>query len=383
MQKSSLLSIDLETIYQNLDLVAHTGHIMVMVKGNAYGTDPVALSLFLQEHYFKKERRIAFLGVSHVAEGVQLREAGIHVPIFVISAPPNSADAVVQYRLTPAIHSEEELFALNAAARKEHVKLPIHLACNSGMNRFGVSAKEGLQLIKALQSAHFLELEGAMTHFAAAEDPIFDSFTLEQISRFKTFVDSLPFRPLWVHAANSAGAVRFSLPFCNLSRIGLGFLGYGICMQNAKPALQLTTSLCAIRRCQSGDTIGYHRTFRVPKDCLIGIIPFGYYDGYPRSITGKGYTLIRGKKASIVGSICMDFTMIDLSNIPNPKVEEPVILFGEELPLENLALWAETDIREILVRISPRVERVWKTQQSQDSNGIRITKSLSNSFLSF
>jgi Alr-MurF fusion protein len=358
MQSSSSLRVDLSVIHNNLKrLTATFGHVMVMVKANAYGTDPLLLSKFLK---LGKWREIPFLGVSHVWEGIRLRQAGITTPIFVIAAPPYEAETVAYYQLTCAASSLEEVESLNLAAKKYGKKLPLHLHLDTGMNRFGVSKHFATTLYQAIRNASHLHLEGIMTHFAAAESPAFDPFTQEQIRAFKQFVDSLPALPRWIHAANSAGAVRFPLPFCNLVRIGLGVMGYGICLEGVEPAFSFTTLLASITSGEKGESVGYHCTYKIEKErARIGVIPVGYHDGFHRSLSGKGYVLIRGKKAPMIGVICMDFMMIDLTDIPEAQVGDEVQLFGPGLSIETLAKWAKTDVRELLVSLPPRVERLW------------------------
>lgn len=358
MPSSSSLTIDLSVIHNNLKkLVSSFGNVIVMVKANAYGTDPVLLSKFLQMWDLKG---IPYVGVSHVHEGVRLREAGITLPIFVIAAPPYEAELAAAHRLTCAVSSFEEVERLNVAAKKYGQILPVHLHLDTGMNRFGASYEKGLRLHSAILNSSNLHLEGIKTHFVAAETGAFDPITNGQITRFKHFIDSLPTLPRWIHASNSAGAVRFALPFCNLARIGLGIIGCGPCLEGSNQALQFTTKVASIRTLNKGETVGYHCKYTNPKEKgLIGVIPVGYHDGLQRSISGKGYVLIGGKKAPMIGTICMDFTMIDLTDLPEVQVGDEVVLFGPELSPEILADWAQTDVRELLVHIPERVKRVW------------------------
>jgi alanine racemase/UDP-N-acetylmuramoyl-tripeptide--D-alanyl-D-alanine ligase len=228
------------------------------------------------------------------------------------------------------------------------------------MNRLGVSKAQAIHLYRAIKNASYLHLEGAMTHFAAAESPTFDSFTYNQIDQFKQFLDMLPSRPRWIHAANSGAAVRFNIPFCNLVRIGLGAVGYGYCLDGVKPALSFTSSLASISFSNKGETVGYNCTYKIKKHrSRIGVIPVGYHDGFHRVISGKGYVLIRGKKAPMIGTICMDFMMIDLTEVPEAEVGDEILLFGSGLSPEIIAAWAKTDVRELLAGLPLRVRRLW------------------------
>ncbi|MCH9626292.1 MAG: Alanine racemase 1 [Chlamydiales bacterium] len=380
MLRSSTLSIDLDAIHHNMLQFIHTQkQIMVMVKANGYGTDAVILSKYIQKHL---RAHVPFLGVSHVSEGVHLREAGIEMPIFVISSPPFLADAIVEYNLTAAISSIEEVNALNQAAQKHQQRVSIHLYLNTGMNRFGTQTELLDKLTQTIQHSSNLYLDGVMTHFIGADNPELDSLTHKQISIFQNFVTSLPQPPRWIHAANSAGATRFSLPFCNLARIGLGILGYGTCPPSVQPTLTLTTTLNSINPCKKGEGVGYNHAYRMPhENGRIGLIPFGYYDGYSRSMEGKGYAIIREKKAPMIGIFCMDFIMLDITHIPEAQVGERVVLFDASLSPEIAADLEKTNVREILVRLSSRIKRNWlftpkPKLENESTNSKRISNAL-------
>jgi alanine racemase len=282
------------------------------------------------------------------------------LPIFVISISPSEAADAAAYSLSPSISNQEEAEALNQQGRQHNKIIPVHLHLDTGMNRFGSSIGEANNLYTTIMQASNLCLEGLWTHFVSAESEMFDSFSFKQILCFKQFLDSLPIKPKWIHIANSAGAVRFDLSFCNLARIGLGYVGYGTSLPTANKALSLTTRLSAIKYAQKGESVSYHRSHIVTQDnTRIGVIPFGYFDGFPRVLSGQGYVLICGKKAPIIGVICMDFTMIDLSNIPEANVGDQVTIFDSNLSPEVIASWAQTDVREILAHLPHRIKRVW------------------------
>lgn len=358
MLKSSCLHIDPSSIQHNLELLGKNQAVMVMVKGNGYGVGSIQFAQFIQN---LNNPSIPFLGVSHVSEAVELRESGITLPIFVISAPPYEADLVVNYQLTPAISSFEEAKALEKAAQKKQLSLPVHLFLETGMNRFGLKSDQALNLYTYCMNSPSLTLEGLLSHFSSAEETRLDSDTHEQTRCFHEFLSILPSPPRWVHLANSAGDARFSFPSCNLKRIGLAALGYSLFEQNLRPALTLESPLTFISDCKRGEKVGYSDCYTFQKERgRIGIIPFGYYDGFSGSLARSGgYVLHGGQKAAIIGKICMDFTLIDLSDCPLAKVGDTLTLFGPSLPPEQLAEWQGIDIREVLVRISPRVSRHW------------------------
>ncbi len=350
MPSSSVLKVDLDAIEQNVKLFAEKGAVMAMIKANGNGTDAIRLAPYL------KKFGVYYLGVAHVHEGVALRKAGIEMPIFVLSAPPYEADLVARYGLEPAVSTLEEVVALNKVATEV---IPVHLNINTGLNRFGAEPEEVAFLVDTIQQAPHLRLEGLMTHFAAADRAELDPFTEKQIARFKTCIDAIQKAPRWIHAANSAGALRCALPFCNLSRIGLGLFGYGA-SHPFRPALSFESHLCAIRYPKKGETIGYQCSYTVPIETMrLGVIPVGYYDGVHRHYKEKGYVLVHGKKAPRVGVICMDFMFVDLTTIPEAKVGDRAILFGSNLSPETVAQWGHTDVREVLTSIGPRTERLF------------------------
>jgi len=356
MQNCSYLSIDLGAIEANLKILQTKGvELMPMVKANAYGTHAIALTRFYEK------RGIQIVGVSHVEEGICLRKAGIGLPVFVLSAPPFEAARVAKWDLEPAVSSIEEIEALEHAATAAKKKLHVHLHVNTGMNRFGTSAENFAPLLEMIKKATHLIYNGIMTHFAAADTPQFDDFSHKQIALFKEIVDAHTVLPRWIHMANSAGTLRFPLPFCNLARVGVALLGYGSDIRERGsffPSLSLHSYIANIAACKKGDTIGYERAYKIEKEsALVGIIPFGYHDGLHRCYSGSSHVLVKGERAPILGKICMDFLMIDLTEIPNVKVGDPVEVFNASLRPETVAEWGNTDVRQLLACLGPRVQR--------------------------
>ncbi len=347
---SGQLLIDLEAIRFNLQQISSAGRaIMPMIKANGYGTDAVSLSRFFQTC------RVPFVGVSHVSEGVLLREEGITLPIFVLCAPPFDAQRVVQFQLQAAVCTFDEARALNQMAK--HHPLPVHLHVNTGMNRFGVSYQKAPKLAQYINSLPALKLEGVMTHFSTTDDPLSDPFVFKQIHRFKTVVDQLSPKPRWIHAAKTC-MLDLDLPFCNLARVGLAIFGLGSDKKGLKEALSLQSHLVAITHGRRGERVGYDTGHLIAKkEARIGIIPLGYHDGIHRHYAGTGYVLIRGKKAPMIGHICMDFMMVDITDIPDANVGDRVVLFGPHLSPLLFAKWGKTSVRELLVCLGPRIQR--------------------------
>lgn len=354
MSNSSTLYIDLDALEHNVNRLSKNYSIMAMVKANAYGTDAVTISSYL------KKFGVPMLGVAQVQEAVVLRKAGIDLPIFVLSAPPFEAKTIVKYNLQPAVSSFEEADALKAAAKD---KLHVHLHVNTGMYRFGIDCEKAIELSKYIQQTDSLHLEGIMTHFTSSDSPEMDCITKEQALSFKKVVDSIEPRPRWIHAANSYGSVRFSLPFCNMTRVGIGLFGYcsdgNFFNYDLKPALTLQSKLVFIDTPKKGDSVGYYGAYKVAKSNMrIGVVSFGYHDGLHCHYKEKGYVLINNKKAHMIGNICMDFIMVDLSEIPEARVGDTVTLFDSYLRPETVAAWGESSVKEFLSNIGGRTQRV-------------------------
>lgn len=354
MPNSSYLYIELDCIKRNLQKIAKktTCSLLPMVKADAYGTSSAKMATFFQSC------QVPLLGLSHVNEAIHLRKAGIHMPLFVINAPAFEAEKIVEYQLEPAVGSIEEISALAFHAQRKRQKIFVHLDVNTGMNRFGVNWQEAHKIATYIQGQPFLKLQGVMTHFAAADNILFDPFSREQIERFQQVLKNISPLPRWIHAANSAGSLRFDLPFCNLARVGLAL--YGIGFENLELALKLESHLSAITIGYQGETIGYDRSFKIEEDQMrIGIIPCGYHDGIHRRYQNEGYVLIHGKKAPMIGHICMDFLMVNLKEIPEAKVGDIAVIFDRQLRPETLAKWGKADVRELLSCLGPRIERVF------------------------
>jgi alanine racemase/UDP-N-acetylmuramoyl-tripeptide--D-alanyl-D-alanine ligase len=279
------------------------------------------------------------------------------------------------------VGERENILALAQAAKQNKKGVKVHLHVDTGMNRLGCRIEEALALAKEIENTPYLKLEGVFTHFAASENPEEDFFTKGQINRFNEMLDELSkngISPPYTHAANSAGAARFSLPMCNMVRIGLSL--YGLSPSKAakealelRPALTLTSRIVGINKCKSGDSVSYGRNYRIEKEnARIAVIPIGYFDGIHRSYSGKGFLMIRGKKAPIVGNICMDFMMADITHIPEAAINEPVLIFGEDefgnsYPAEEIALLGNTIVYELIACLGPRIQRVFIHEETEKS----------------
>lgn len=368
--------VNLAAIAQNIQTirskVGHSTRLMVMVKALAYGTDDVQIAKFLESC------GVDILGVSYVDEGIALKRAGVNQSIFVINAAVYEAAKVVKWDLEIGVSDTALIDAVAAEAKNQNKQIKTHLHIDTGMSRFGCRVEEALKLAKHIQKYPQLILEGIMTHFACADDPAQDHFTLEQTTRFDKAIASLEangFHPRWKHAANSSGAVRFSFPNYNMVRIGLG--AYGLHSSptvgeaiDLRLALSLMTRIVGINVCKKGETISYGRAYKVEqKSQRIGVLPIGYFDGLHRNYSGKSDVMVRGRRAPMIGKICMDFMMVDLTDIPQASIGDPVLIFGEDeygnyLSAEELAASGDSIVHELITCLGPRIHRIFVHEEA-------------------
>ncbi|MBN9377851.1 MAG: alanine racemase [Chlamydiales bacterium 38-26] len=366
------IQTNIETIRKKIGL--HT-RLMVMVKAFAYGTDEIRIGKFLSTC------GIDILGVSYVDEGVALKRAGTTQAIFVINAAIYEVTKVVKWELEVGVSEKNLIWALGREAENQNKKIKVHLHVDTGMSRLGCRPEEALELAKCINACPSLILEGVMTHFACSDNPLDDEFTLQQSRRFDQVLAELKSQGIkthWIHASNSSAVMRFDFPQYNMARIGLA--AYGLyCSEATKKAMQLRLSLTLVSRvvginlCKAGDTISYGRNYRVERDLQkIAVLPIGYFDGLHRNYSGKGYVLIRGQKAPMVGSICMDFMMVDVTDIDDVSIGDSVLIFGEDeygqyLPPENLALQGDSIVHELITCLGPRIQRVFISEEANQN----------------
>ncbi|MBA3602049.1 MAG: alanine racemase [Parachlamydiaceae bacterium] len=362
--------INLDAIESNIARLRNklpTGtRLMIMVKAFAYGTGELQLAKFLGQ------RDIDILGVSNVDEAVALKNEGVSQAIFVIHAALYEASKVAKWGFEVGVSDELMIQKLNEEARKLGREIKVHLHIDTGMGRFGCRPEDSMRLGRIIAASSNLEFEGIMTHFPSADIPVDDSFTLQQSKRLDDIVEGLCDEGIvikWRHASNSSAAIRFEFPQYNMVRIGLAL--YGLRSSEAlqpidlRLALSLTTRIVGINVCKRGDTISYGRSYIVEQEeQRIAILPLGYFDGLHRNYSNKGYVIIRGMKAPMVGKICMDFMMVDVTHIPYASVGDPVLIFGEDeygqyLPAEEFARNGNSIVHELITCLGPRIQRVF------------------------
>ena len=374
LHRPTWVDVDLDALAANLGIVRNrvdSRAILAVVKANAYGHGAVPVARALQDEGVDQ------LGVALPEEGVELRRAGIRLPILVLGGfTPTQAEMVLANELTPAVYRIDQIRALSAAAKRRHIVATAHLKIDTGMGRLGVPTSDVPSIIPTLEAAkEELRLTGVFSHFAVADDPG-DPFTRHQIGLFEGALEALRgrgIRPDQVHIANSASVMDHPPAWMSLVRPGIILYGYPpsekMSMLPIRPVLSFRTRIIYIKEIPVGTSLGYGRTFVAKRRSRIASLPVGYDDGLPRLLSNRGHVLIRGHEAPIVGRISMDLTTVDVSDIPDAVLGDEVVLIGSDgelnLGADNLALWAGTIHWEILCGIGSRVPRCYRHGQKR------------------
>ncbi|MGK7396389.1 MAG: bifunctional UDP-N-acetylmuramoyl-tripeptide:D-alanyl-D-alanine ligase/alanine racemase [Candidatus Cyclobacteriaceae bacterium M3_2C_046] len=362
----TVLEINLDHLTQNLNFyrkqLAPTTRIMVMVKAFAYGSGSFEVANLLQFH------KVDYLAVAYADEGISLRAHGISTPVMVMNPSPESLGKMMEFQLEPEIYNIKLLKSLINHQRPYEDVINIHLKLDTGMHRLGFEAKDLDELIKMLKSNPQINVKSIFTHLAGADDEIFNEFSHQQVSRFKSMSslikENLNIDPL-LHVLNSAGIIRFPHFQFDMVRLGIGLYGVEVndLKQNQLVAIStLKTRISQIKQIHPSETVGYSRKGKVDQISRIATIGLGYADGFSRAFSnGKGKVMVNGKLVPVIGNVCMDMTMINVTGIQADEGDE-VIIFGPELPLQHLAQAIDTIPYEILTNVSERVKRVFFTE---------------------
>ena len=335
--------------------------LMVMVKAFGYGSGNYEVSNILQFH------RADYLTVAFADEGVELRRAGINLPIMVMSPEINSYDNIIKYHLEPEVFSFRNLELIERTLAVTGVTSPlnVHVKLDTGMHRLGFSLKELPELIRRIQANPLIHVRSVFSHLATADNPEEDDFTMSQIRVFEQgsqmIVDAFPYKVLR-HILNTAGITRFTKYQFDMVRLGIGLYGVPTCKADEgvlETVVSLKTTINQIKEVPAGDSIGYNRHGRAVHDMRIGIVPIGYADGLSRLLgNGNGKFYINGQQVPIVGDICMDMCMLDLTGV-EAKEGDIVVVFDAEHSINDIAKACQTIPYEVMTRISQRVKRVY------------------------
>ena len=361
----TVLEINMDALVHNLNyfkskIGPHTD-IMVMVKAFSYGMGSHEVAHILEYN------NVAYLSVAYTDEGIELRKAGVQLPIMVMNPDEPSYDALIRHRLEPEIFSLRTLRAFIGACKSYAAgqKQAIHLKLDTGMHRLGFESKEIPVLTGLLNENPSVKVASVFSHLAAADDPGHDNFTKSQIAQFKQMAETLrkslgySFRR---HILNTVGILRFPESQYEMVRLGIGLYGYSAnseAMSNQIPSSRLKTIISQIKHLNAGETVGYQRSGEINAISRIATLPIGYADGFNRSLgNGRGEVSIQGRRAKTVGNICMDMCMVDVSDIPCKEGDE-VEVFGNDISMNELAEKMGTIPYEVITSISRRVKRVY------------------------
>ncbi|MCH8903320.1 MAG: bifunctional UDP-N-acetylmuramoyl-tripeptide:D-alanyl-D-alanine ligase/alanine racemase [Bacteroidetes bacterium] len=363
----TVLEINLNALADNLNfyrsLLKPETKIMAMVKAFSYGGGSFEIANTLQFN------RVDYIAVAYADEGAELRRSGIHLPIVVMSPEEQSFDSLIALDLEPVIYTEQLLKSFHKALINSlggpKTNYPVHIKLETGMHRLGFNSEEITGLLTYLTGQEELQVKSVFSHLAAGETPEQDDFTHSQFESFQSsmslFKTELGY-PVLGHILNSAGIVRFPDFQFEMVRIGIGLYGIdtsGTHNDRLKNVSRLKTTITQIKTVKKGESVGYGRKAMIEKEMKVGVIGIGYADGFKRQLgNGLGEVYVNGHITRIIGNICMDMSMIDLTNVEAQEGDE-VLIFGEEMPIQAIAAKLETIPYEILSTISRRVKRVY------------------------
>jgi alanine racemase len=371
--KPNWVEIDLDAIAYNCrqikKWIGEKTELMAVVKGNAYGHGAVMVSKTALENGATR------LAVARVDEGIQLRKAGVEAPILVLGyVPVDEMEEVVRWRITPPIIHWHTARAVSELSSSQGVVTPVHVKVETGLGRFGLLPDEVVDFVKRLITLPSIRLEGLYTHFAVADEQSEDSkaYTRKQFETYMKVVQdleeagiSIPIR----HVCNSPATLDFPEAHLDMVRPGTAIYGHYYPDQvppysvSLRPAISLRTRVGRIRTLPAGSSIGYGRTYTTTKPTTVALLPIGFGDGYSRRLSNKGLVLIRGKRAPIVGRVCMDQTIVDVSAIPDVQLDDEVVLFGrqngEEITTYEVGALMDSNFAVAITAIAARVPRVY------------------------
>ncbi len=367
---NTYVNIDLDIIARNFDIVQQKAgtDVMAVVKADAYGHGAIQVARLLQD-------KCRFFGVSSMLEARELRQAGLTTPILILGHTPVAHfPTAVAENIRPTIFHYEDALALSAEAMRQGRTAPFHFAIDTGMSRIGFQAtEEAAELCVKIAKLPGLFAEGIFSHFAGADCENLDKARL-QAEKFDFFVELLRQKGLSIpirHMDNSAGIANFEKHY---ELVRAGIVLYGMYPSEfvaqdrlpIRPALQWRSRVTHVKTLEAGREISYGGTFVTTKPTVVATVPAGYADGYRRGLSGKFYVLIRGQKAPILGRICMDQMMVDVTGIPGVQPEDPVVLVGRdgaaEITMEEISAATDSFNYEFVCGISRRVPRYYCAQ---------------------
>ena len=358
----TVLKVNLSALVDNVryfrSKLKPTTKLTCMVKAFAYGAGSVEVSKALQASGL-----VDYLAVAVADEGVELRRAGITLPIIIMDPEVAAMDLILENNLEPNVYSHQSLkTVITAAETKGLESIPIHVKIDSGMHRLGFYKEDIPWLLDRLTHQKAVRVASVFSHLAGSDEAQFDDFTLQQIRYFDSCAEELKAGlnyPVLKHICNSAGIERFSDFQFDMCRLGIGLYGFSFTGAKLRNVCTLETTILSVKTVKAGETIGYGRHTKLAEDRVIAVIPIGYADGFDRRFSNYGGEVwVRGKRCPVVGNVCMDQAMVDITGA-DARPGDVVEVFGEHMPLQELADKLGTITYEILTSVSRRVQRVY------------------------
>ncbi len=362
------VTVDLNAIRHNYceirRVVPEAQQIICVIKSNAYGHGIKEVGMALTQAGAR------YFAVRDLGEGRALRQAGVKAPILLLLGMiEDSYSYLIQYQLTPVIYNLQTARAFNDYLALQQRKHPVHIKIDTGMTRLGVTLDQLPFFLGKLKELQQLQVEGFLSHLADASDEKYTALQKKNWDQANQYLTEAGWDLPLSHLANSVGATKNLFNETALVRAGLILYGCYPDPQlreriHLKPALSWRTEILDIKSVPTGTPVSYQMTFTTTRPSKIAILPVGYADGYPRLLSNRGHVLICGQKAPILGRVCMDLTMVDITDIADAQIGAPVTLLGTdgalEIQADDLAQWAETISYEIITRIAARVPRIYQ-----------------------
>ena len=373
MHRPTWVEIDLNALRHNLlairKWVGPQIKILGIVKADAYGHGDYEVSRVLLNN------GVEMLGIAILEEGIQLRDEGIKAPLLLLGGIfEEQIDSIMHYDLIPTVYDLKLAEVLSKKATYFNKKLKVHVYVDTGMGSIGVKYDKAVEFVKFVKNMKNLFIEGIFTHCSSSDEKD-SAFTNLQIKKFRDVLTALDSMKVCIplrHMANSGAILGYPEAYFNMVRPGLSL--YGLYSSEdisrdigIRPVMSFKTRIIHIKNMESGDVVGYGRTYRITKPTRVATLPLGYDDGYNRLFSNQGEVIIRGKKASIVGRVCMDQCFIDVTNIKDVSVGDEVVLYGsqaqESIPIESIAKQLNTIPYEVTCSISKRVPRIYTNKE--------------------
>lgn len=367
--RPTIAEIDLDAVTHNVhffkERIPHSMTILAIVKADAYGHGAVPIVKHLQSigiHYF---------AVAFIDEAIELRKAGIMDPILILGHTSISAvEKAFEYDITLTVFTKEIIKQIHLVGEKQKKKLKVHIKVDTGMGRIGVFPEEALTFFHELRKSPWIEIEGVFTHFATADEED-KTFTQKQYKTFMTVAEKMKSIQdiRFVHASNSAAMIDMPNLQQTMTRLGISLYGLlpsknvKISNHHLKPVMSIKSKVVYLKKVFKGQSVSYGATFVAPRDTMVATIPIGYADGFSRGLSNKGFVLIRGEKAPVIGRVCMDQIMIDVTDIPLVQVDDEVVIYGTQnglsIQMDDHAEQLGTINYELATLVGKRIPRIY------------------------